>query len=174
MFQRGVVPPLQRVHLRADERRRFSRGEAVLLGMLRGSIRSVSGWRKKLFYFIPGEFSPVANLQPGIANRSDGDPLQVIDWMSDRIAHLPHLPVASFSNRHSDRRAARLLADEHDFCGPGAAAVDDHPARKALEVVRIRHAGDDRLVDPCNTMARCVRRAARSPSFVSRSSPSES
>ena len=102
------------------------------------------------------EVSPIACLQPRVAQRSDGDPLQVIDRMPDGIAHVSHLTVASFAQRDEERRArvVSLLRQERDLRGPHPAAVDDDSALQPFQIVRVGDAENLRFVDPGDAVAR--------------------
>ena len=66
--------------------------------------------------FEPGhlfarQLTPLTGLQPAVANRTDRDAPQPIDRMTDRFAHLAHLPVAALVNGDratSHPRSSRL------------------------------------------------------------------
>jgi hypothetical protein len=75
----------------------------------------------------------------------------------DRVAHLPHLTVASLSNGDDQRGAVLAAASartEHDLRGTGRAAVDGDTARQPIEVARVGDAQDARFVDPRDAVPR--------------------
>lgn len=75
------------------------------------------------------QIAPVPKLEAAVAERPDGDALQVIDGVADRIEHLPDLAVPSLANRDAKSRLALPAAGEHlHVGGSGSPAVDRHAA----------------------------------------------
>ena len=77
--------------------------------------------------------------------------------MPDRIAHLANLSRAPFVDRNAERGGLSLRparGKELDLGRARTTAVDDHPARQALEVVRIGNAEHFDLIDPLDLVAR--------------------
>src|SRR6202040_1667756 len=73
------------------------------------------------------QLAPVSRLQPAVAKGADGDAPQLVDRMTDGIAHFPHLAIASFadgdaqptgSERNDLGRARPLTVDRHAFGQP--------------------------------------------------------
>ena len=106
--------------------------------------------------FLGRQLPPVPELQ--LASRSGpiATRSQVFDRMADRLAHLPHLPVAPLVD--GDRRSVGLTglaaAVQLDLGRRRAAAVDHDAAREPVEIVRVGHAEDARLVDARDAVAR--------------------
>ena len=76
--------------------------------------------------------------------------------MADRLAHVPHLPVASLPDRHDKRRVSIVTAArQHPDLGRICFAALDHDATaEPIEIVFVRHTEDSRLVDARDGVAR--------------------
>jgi hypothetical protein len=87
--------------------------------------------------------------------------------MADRVAHLPHLAVAAFADRHDERGLLGVAAVglQPDIGGLGSAPVDDETSRKAREIALVRDAEDARFIDARDTVAR-VREPRRQVAVV--------
>src|SRR5262245_57075415 len=101
------------------------------------------------------EISPASQLQPRIADRTDRDALELIDWVADRVEHVANLPVPSFVDGDVDGRVtiAATRQQAYDACGH-ALSLDGDAAREPVEIVRVRNAQHPRLVNPGNAVPR--------------------
>src|ERR1043166_1424793 len=105
--------------------------------------------RTQAAYLVVREIPVLARSKACIANRSDRDAPQCVDGMTDRVAHFPHLTVASFVDRQLQGRAAAVTAlpEQPDRRRRRALPVDDDAARQTRQIVRVGHAEHARLVD---------------------------
>ena len=79
----------------------------------------------------------------------------MVDRVADRVAHLPHLPIPSFADRDDECRVVGFALRWQDLHlgGSRSPAVDHQTAGEPIEIVRVRHAEDARLVNADDAMA---------------------
>ena len=119
------------------------------------SARSSSGRRSRI---SPGRRRESAS-GPNRVRRS------VTTGMRDRVAHLAHLPVASFANRELDHRLRSALRrrrpQQHDPRRPRPSILDLHAAPEPLEIALVGHTFDARFVRARQARTADARRARR-------------
>lgn len=94
------------------------RGGFGLIGRVRGVDRGRHALQRR--DFARREVAPPASGQPGIRDRPDTDAAQREHRVPDRLAHLPHLAVASFANHHFEHG---LVVTAAGRCAIAAGAI---------------------------------------------------